>query len=275
MDATPAHGVIELGTGTFRGTGRIVPGLRAWQARMMVPRRAALPAAPREVEPFTYPDGIIKILDQDGKGACNGFAAAASLMWARWIAGYTHVDLSPWFVYAILCNGVDQGSMISDALDLLTQTGTCPDSVVPYATINPRSLSQAARDAAGRFKIDLGGPLRNFDDMVAATVARRPFNFSIFVGNNFNSLDADGCPPAYPGQPGNHAVCGGLGIKAGRDGRPRIKVANSWSTAWGLNGYFWVAAAHVDRQPYFEAYDVIGPTIDPADPDRPVPVRRK
>jgi hypothetical protein len=51
----------------------------------------------------------IKIKDQDQRGACNGHAAATSLEIARWIAGYEHVDLSAWLIYADLCGGVDRG----------------------------------------------------------------------------------------------------------------------------------------------------------------------
>jgi hypothetical protein len=51
--------------------------------------------------------------------------------------------LSAWYVYAILCNGVDRGASIGEALNLVTARGTCLDASVPHGTINPRKLSAA------------------------------------------------------------------------------------------------------------------------------------
>ncbi len=226
------------------------------------------------IEEFEYDIAALgfAIKDQNGKGACNGFAADESLEIAMLIKNPSlYVKLSPWFIYSILCNGIDRGSNIGDALDLLSKTGTCLDTSVPYGTINPRSLSAAARAEAARFKIDVGGQLANFADMVKATQLRRPFNFSIRVGPGFDQLDADGCPRVSAGM-GNHAVTGGLGLKIGKDGKPRIKWANHWTAQWGDKGYAYVGEEHIAHQPGYEGYDVIVPSADPQEPDRPPPV---
>jgi hypothetical protein len=215
-------------------------------------------------ESYSY----IPIKDQDGIGACNGHAAATSLEWARAIAGYEFVELSPWYIYSILCGGVDRGSSISEALTLLTKDGTCPFSDVPYGVYNPRKLSQQAHDNARRFRLEIGSPLSNFAEIMTATQLRRPGNFSICVGSNFNDLDADGCPPVSRG-PGNHAVTFGVGAKKGRGGRWLIISQNSWTRDWGQGGYFNISSDHTDRQPYYESYDVVAVGSDPQDPNRP------
>lgn len=239
-------------------------------ARQNAPRLAsAAPSVPESkwVE-FEYEDCPVPVKDQDGKGACNGHAAATSLEFARWVAGLGFVELSPWFIYAILCNGADVGSNIGDALSLLGKTGTCPFPDVPYATINPRRLTDANRNDAARFRIEIGNHCPDFAAMMSETQLRRPGNFSICVGPNFNDLDADGVPGFWPGA-GNHAVTFGLGAKRAKDGRWLIKARNSWSARWGLNGDFWVDARRVEDQLWFESYSVRAVQYDPKSPDNP------
>jgi len=186
---------------------------------------------------------------------CNGHAAASSLMAARFLSGQTPVKLSPWYVYAKLCGGIDAGSNIGDALRLLQSEGTCRFESVPYGTINPRRIpDQAEKEAAG-FKIEIGRPLTTFAEMMSAAQLLRPFNFSIRVGGGFNNLDADGCPPVAFG-PGNHAVCGGLGAKRMRNGKWAFLWLNSWTPGWGDGGFAWVHEGHFVHQSYFEAYDI-------------------
>lgn len=210
----------------------------------------------------------IKVKDQDGRGACNGFAAASSLEWARWLAGQSYQPLSAWFVYSILCNGIDRGSNIGDALTLLSTTGTCIESEVPYGTINPRNLTAENRKRAAQFRIEIGSKLRTFNDLMSATQLRRPFNFSLRAGGNFGQLDSHGCIPINPGV-GNHAITGGLGAKKLPNGEWAILWQNSWSTSWGDEGFAWFRRANIERQSYFEAYEVAAPIDSENDPNNP------
>ena len=190
----------------------------------------------------TRPGWPVKVRDQGEFGACNGHAAVTSLEAARWLGGYDHFDLSPWFVYAILCNGVDQGSYIAEAVDLLGKVGACRNELVPFGTIKPGKLTEAAYDDAQRFRVEISlGKCRSFRDMVIATALRYPFNFSVSVNTNFNTLDAEGVPGNRAGQH-NHAVTGGLGLKWSDKHKSFLfKAQNSWSPAWGDKGYFWAA----------------------------------
>lgn len=223
---------------------------------------------PARWEEFELDPGDIRIKDQDGKGACNGHAAATDMEWARRIAGMPHVPLSAWYVYAILCNGWDRGSNIGDALRLCTDRGVCLEPSVPYATINPRRIPEAAHAEAKRFRIEIGAKLEGFDALMTATQLRQPFNFSLCVGRGFDQLSAEGVV-GYSRGAGNHAICGGLGAKRLSGGEWAIKFANSWGTRWGQGGYAWFTRRHVEEQGWFEAYSISAATDDPQDDTRP------
>src|SRR5690606_13903366 len=139
---------------------------------------------------------------------------------------------------------------------------------VEYGTIDPRRLPQQAHDAAPRFRIEIGEPLRSFREMMSATQLRKPFNFSVHVGGGFDRLDSDGVP-GYSGGWGNHAVCGGLGAKKTSRHGWVILWQNSWSTRWGDNGFAWISERFIDDQGYFDAYTIDAVLDDPQDPTRP------
>jgi hypothetical protein len=203
----------------------------------------------------------VKVKDQGQYGACNGHAAATSLEIARYIAGMEHVDLSAWLVYADLCNGRDVGSNISQALLHLESKGTCEDTLVKHGTINPRNIQQAARDNAKRYKIEIGYRINNFNDMCVAAQLRMPFNYSVPVNGNFNTLDRNGVPGNRSGWH-NHAVTGGLYMKKLSDGTWIVGSQNSWTERWGNRGYFSAAERTVEGRG-FDAYSVTAVTVDP------------
>lgn len=206
------------------------------------------------------PNAPIKVKDQNGKGACNGHAAASSLEWARHISGQTYRPLSAWMVYATLCNGWDTGSSIADALDLLAKSGTCEESLMPWGVINPNKITSAAREDAIRFRIEIGYKLKDFKSLCIAAQLRQPFNFSVPVNGNFNSFDIYGRPLNHAGSH-NHAVTGGMGMKKMPTGEWAILMQNSWSEKWGQQGYCWISEKNLGGWGW-DAYSVVATTVD-------------
>lgn len=227
----------------------------------------ALPDIPvsewREYDLTTDAAYPIKIKDQNGRGACNGHAAASSLEIARWISGQHYEALSAWYVYAKLCNGWDTGSSIADALALLSREGTCEEPLVLYGVINPTMISAAAKANAANHKIEIGYALPDWKSLCIAAQLRQPFNFSLSVNGNFNTMDAFGRPQNHAGAH-NHAVCGGMGMKRTATGEWLIKMQNSWGTKWGQNGYCWIGEKNVQGWGW-DAYSVVATTVDPTD----------
>ncbi len=204
------------------------------------------------------PNYPIQVKDQDGKGACNGHATATAMELARYFNGQPHVALSGWFPYALLCNGVDRGSSIGEALGVVTRRGLSPESDVPYGIIHPQKLTSEAHSSAQHYKCVVGMRIQTWDQLMSAVQLRMGgINLSIKVGMNFN-LDAQGVVNCSGG-PGNHAICAGHGAKRLPNGTWAILWQNSWSTKWGDGGYAWLTQAHWDQQSYKEAFVIRTP----------------
>jgi hypothetical protein len=210
----------------------------------------------------------IKIKDQDGKGACNGHAAAISIEVARYVAGMPYVPISAWYIYAILCNGVDRGSMILDALKLCEDDGAAPESLVQYGIINPRKLTAEAHAAAPRFKAEIGSRVTTYQEIGTALQRRQSLNVAVCVGSGFNRLSSDGVPGLSRGAC-NHAVGMALGMKKSSSGEWLGRMPNSWTTQWGDKGFCWLPLKYIPTAAYFEAYTIRAVADDSADTTRP------
>lgn len=236
---------------------------------------ASLPPYSGEVLPESelrefddFPADVIKIKDQDGAGACNGFATAMALQMARFVQGMDHVELSGWYVYGRLVHGRDTGSNILQAYDLVGTEGCSPEEYVPYGEFNDRRFSAEAKAAAPRFRLEFGEKLTTFRQMVSHVMLGGCLNYSLHVGNNFNNLDEDDVPGISRG-PGNHAVAGGLSLKKSKKWGWMPGGINSWRDTWGNRGRFRFCEKMIEAGSYFECFTVKAVVDDPLDPENP------
>lgn len=252
------------------GNQRPLGFLQGDPARMM----AVAPMAAEDLIPESqwvefdeFPD-TIKRKNQNGKGACNGFATALGVETSRYVSGMPHIELSGWYVYSILCNGRDVGSMILDGLSLIEDKGCSPEELVQYGLIDPRRLTSQAHTEAARFKAEIGERLTTYEQLGSAIQRRQSINLAVCVGNSFNNLDAEGVPPLGHGY-ANHAVHVGLGMKKLRNGEWACLMTNSWGAEWGLDGKCWLPLRRLPQQPAFEAYTLRAVIDDVADNTKP------
>lgn len=210
------------------------------------------------------------IKDQDGQGACNGFATAAATEQSRYVQGMDDVALSGSYVYSILCGGRDVGSNILQALKLIIDQGIAPETQVPYLTLNPNKLTNEAHQAATNFKVEFGSSYQSWRQIVSSVFLRENMNLSVHVdrGNRFNTLDSESVPGAPKGA-GNHAVCVGLGLKFSKKWGWLVLMRNSWSIRWGNKGFCWLAEAHIEAGSYFECFSVRAVKDDPTSKRNP------
>ena len=210
---------------------------------------------------FEYSTRLDTVEDQGDIGACNGHGAAGAEWWVRWLAGLGTQRLSPWFVYAILCNGRDVGSSPYAALELLKTLGTCSFDRVPIGTINPRNLTQGAYDDAKRFRIQRGPHIFGFRQLMSAIQLGFVVNGTIHADNGIYQLDKNGVSQNRPGVH-NHAIVKGLGAKRLPDGRWAVKYKNSWGLKFGLEGYAWGTEATFEGT-HAEEFAVASACFDP------------
>lgn len=208
-------------------------------------RTAEVPDFPdSEIRPFDLANNKsfkYQVKDQFAEGACTGFGLASTMELMLWRAGYGNFKLSPWFLYAIACNGVDRGSYLDLVTDIATKTGTCEDKLVPPRTINPRKLTKAAWDDAKNWRIEATIALpKTFKQLRDCSNARYGLYHSIHADSGLNKLDREGVPDNRPGTH-NHAIASGFGLKLSPRHGWLIKSVNSWGEKWGNKGFMWLS----------------------------------
>jgi C1A family cysteine protease len=263
---------IELPDGTRRHLG-LIP-LKYSRKVSALPMMAESELIPQSdwVEFNDWPYDIIKIKNQNSKGACNGHAAATSIESNRYVAGMEHVPLSAWYVYSILCQGRDFGSLISDALMLTTTDGIAPESLVNYGIIDPSRLTSEAHAAAPRYRGEIGAMVRTPQEIGTVIQRRQSLNLAVCYTPAFDRLDAEGVPGMSKAAC-NHAVHCSLGMKKAKKGKWAgkwlILCTNSWGEEWGDKGQCWFPVDFLPTASYFEAYTISAVMDAPDDPTRP------
>ncbi|HOB43670.1 MAG TPA: C1 family peptidase [Bacillota bacterium] len=226
------------------------------------PARPNITVIPREQwAEVDFSHLVAEILDQDGTNACNAFAAVQTLHVLRAEAGLPYVRLSPGNLYGRINGGVDGGSYLSDAIKELEKDGVCTAQTVPELEWRPRRWPVGWQTEAKKFRILEAWDCPTFEHLASALLLGFPVNLGVFVGRNF-SPQSDGWLPDYRGGGGGHAMCGvGLCYHSQRK-TWGIKVANSWGTWWGQDGFGVVPESYFRTGAFADAWAVRG-IVDP------------
>ncbi|PJZ70662.1 cysteine protease [Leptospira perolatii] len=147
---------------------------------------------------------------------------------------------SPAFIYNQINGGRDNGSLISDAMRLVVETGAATWEAMPYDEGNYlRRPPQTAFDTASKFKAKEFLRVRQTDpnEVKSQLSQGRPVVAGIIVYENFMNLKGkeiykDGVGKTY----GGHAIS----IVGYDDSKNAFKFINSWSTDWGDQGYGYI-----------------------------------
>lgn len=166
---------------------------------------------------------------------------------------------SPTFIYNQINKGVDEGSLLPDALELLELTGGATLDTAPYLPNDFKTQpSEEALQEAQNFRI-LDYYLAN--DVMAIKRALVEGGIVLvcarvnpeFMYGEFDLYTREvhdrGSVARRPDQPhGYHAMA----IVGYNDARQALLFMNSWGTGWGENGFLWVSYDLLDEYNFGE-----------------------
>jgi hypothetical protein len=206
------------------------------------------------------------VKNQGSTNSCAGQAStgAGEICYAQ--LGNPQIVFSPYFTYAQINNGYDNGAYVSDAIDSLKKFGACPIQYVPKGALFKNQMPKDTYTQASRYKVVKAYKLVGFDQILQALNLGFAVVFGITVGGNFSQVDANGIPPLRPrGGVGGHVLVG-CGIKK-ISGDYTVRTKNSWGTNFGQGGYCYLTEGHFSTVDNYGAYALQAFMDDPKDPD--------
>lgn len=221
------------------------------------------------------------IADQGHMGACTAFAIAKGLDEFLTKKEGHLTSLSPAFLYyeerktqGNTDMTADSGAMIETGMKVLEQLGTCPESDDPYLSAadqkDPAKIktflatapSATAVTAALNFRIPGAKsfitpgpgkklkpvPLTTMSAIRASLAGGMPVvaGITVFQSMMSDTVAKTGNVPMPNPQAGDKAVGGHAIMLVGYDQTKQVFIVrNSWSTAWGDQGYFYLPYDYV------------------------------
>jgi len=223
------------------------------------------PADPRDHlymagPPVAIPDQVdlsphcSPIEDQGQLGSCTGNAIVGAMEYLDRNFRNDAIDLSRLFVYyneRVLEGTIsqDSGAIIRDGIKTMVKYGVCPEKNYPYdiAKFTKKPTRTAYKKALPN-RITSYQRIQTLADMMACLASGYPFvfGFTVFASFEGDLVARTGIVPMplqHERQLGGHAVCAVGYDKAKR----MVKVRNSWGTAWGDGGYFYMPFDYINN----------------------------
>lgn len=202
--------------------------------------RSLAPSEWREIDMSHFDNTI---WDQQMTSSCVGQSTTAGIQSARIQGGASYTELNPYFTYGLINGGRDAGAMISHALTALTQYGTCLKEDLSPGMMYQNQFPQIAFEHAKQNRLIQALRCDSFEEICSALSLGFFTPLGIMVGQNFANLDSEGVAPLPAGGGGGHAILG-CGLKKSSRYGWLIKIKNSWSARFGLNGYCYLRKEH-------------------------------
>jgi len=202
--------------------------------------------------------------NQGKQGSCVGWASAYCIRsYYNNIKNNTSFTLSadtsawsdvfsPAFIYNQLNLQMDLGILVIDALICMKNVGAIPWKDMPYIENDYTTLpTNDNKKAASKYKImgygkvgitvdSLKNALSNGDPVLIGAVLDQGI---VRNGKNYQSSNPYIWDHAEGYELGGHAIA----IVGYDDIKQAFKIQNSWGTAWGNNGYFWISYSYLSK----------------------------
>ncbi|MCW1962256.1 C1 family peptidase [Chryseobacterium viscerum] len=184
------------------------------------------------------------IVDQGQEGSCVAFATAYA---ATSILEYNFKGItnprSPEYVYnQIKISSCPNGTYVSRGLNLIKNQGVCSWNEMPYTDVECSTQPNASqKNAASTHKFTTWATVdkTNINNVKTLLSMNLPIIIAITVDGSFDNLSSadNWIWKSHSGTVrGGHAIC----VVGYDDAKQAFKVQNSWGTAWGDNGFFWI-----------------------------------
>ena len=207
------------------------------------------------------------VKDQGQTSACQTHMDASVTEGTRWVAGQPHVALSAWWPYGMLTGGQDVGSSVGEGVHLISTKGLPPEADGDYGNFDPRTFTPEMAADALRFRTDRSEVVTDELTLMSHLQRGRYCGIAIPVGNDFSNLDDEGVAPLDYRITCNHAVALAPAAKRLKDRTWAVKLMNSWSPQWGLQGYAWIRLTDLFSTRYVESFASRSVRMDPKFPD--------
>lgn len=207
-----------------------------------------------------------RILNQKNTSSCVAHATASGMEILYKQRQNISEQFNPFFMYALINNGSDDGAYISDAMDAAMKFGICEtEAMQAEKVVYKNQLTKSAYDNAARFKLEKAYRCTTFDQVCQALNLGFVVNIGILVGNNFTKTDSEGIAPLPNGGGGGHSMLA-CGLKKHSKYGWLVKLQNSWGENFGLKGYCFVRKEHFDYYSRLDCFAFQGVIEDPKDP---------
>jgi fibronectin type 3 domain-containing protein len=219
---------------------------KMYSAGSMVPPASAEPRAlPTKVD---LSKDMPPVGSQGMQSSCVAWATAyAAKSYQEYIEHEWKYDdntlFSPAFIYNQINGGVDKGSSIYDACQLMVKMGCATLDTMPYNVKNYKSKpnSQAVKEA-GKYKAEKFYTIKPTEISTIKSYLSKgyPVIFGATVYMNFNNLNKSN--PVYNSKSGKSMGGHAMTLVGYDDSKygGAFKLINSWGTGWGDKGYAWI-----------------------------------
>eukprot|EP00695_Tsukubamonas_globosa_P000906 TRINITY_DN184_c0_g1_i2.p1 TRINITY_DN184_c0_g1~~TRINITY_DN184_c0_g1_i2.p1 ORF type:complete len:265 (+),score=123.85 TRINITY_DN184_c0_g1_i2:183-977(+) len=214
------------------------------------PETGAIPDSFESAE--QWPGCVHPIRNQEQCGSCWAFGASEALSDRFCVAsnGSVNVVLSPQFL--VSCDASNygcDGGMLDTVWEFMKNTGVVSDQCLPYTAGSGTAGACAKTCADGTpfkfykvsdyYHVSTWLFWNKVEKIQTEIMTKGPVEAAFTVYQDFMSYSSGVYHHVSGNQLGGHAIkIVGWGVAS--DGTPYWNIANSWSTTWGQNGFFWI-----------------------------------
>ena len=159
----------------------------------------------------------------------------------------------------------DNGAQIHDGIQVLNNTGVCPESMWQYdiTKFAVKPTVECYSEAQNHKSVDYNAVEQTLDQLKACLISGFPVAFGFVVYESFESeqvAKTGVVPMPKPGEKvlGGHAVA----LVGFDDNKKVFVVRNSWGNSWGDKGYFYMPYDYVLDNNLADDFWTVKKTVD-------------